>query len=67
MFRQEKKILKVFPLAKLNIKSHNDTEITLEGDRNSFERTVKIIDTFVKKSGLLLHAGKTSTIWLGSN
>ena len=38
----------------------------LEGDRNSFERTIKIIDIFGKKSGLFLNAGKTSAIWLGS-
>ncbi|WP_419635460.1 reverse transcriptase domain-containing protein, partial [Thiolapillus sp.] len=44
----------------------DDTEIMLEGDRNSFERTIKIIDIFGKKSGLFLNAGKTSAIWLGS-
>ena len=38
----------------------------LEGDRNSFERTVKITDIFGVKSGLFLNAGKTSAIWLGS-
>ena len=34
----------------------------LEGDKNSFEETVKIINTF----GLFLNAGKTSAIWLGN-
>ena len=37
-----------------------------EDDKNSFEETVKIINTFGNKSGLLLNAGKTSAIWLGS-
>ena len=44
----------------------DDTEIMLEGNRNSFDRTIKIIDIFGKKSGLFLNAGKTSAIWLGS-
>ena len=44
----------------------DDTEITLEGDKNSFEETVKTINTFGKASGLFLNAGKTSTIWLGN-
>ena len=43
-----------------------DTEITLEGDTNSFEDTVKTINTFGKASGLFLNAGKTSAIWLGN-
>ena len=38
----------------------------LEGDKNSFEETVKIINTFGNKSGLFLNAGKTSAIWLGN-
>ena len=32
----------------------DDTEIMLEGDKNSFEETVKIINTFGNKSGLFL-------------
>ena len=44
----------------------DDTEIMLEGDKNSFEETVKIINTFGNKSGLFLNAGKTSGIWLGN-
>ena len=43
----------------------DDTDIMLEGDRNSFERTVKTTDTF-GGLGLFLNAGKTSAIWLGS-
>ena len=43
-----------------------DTEIMLEGDKNSFEETVKTINTFGKASGLFLNAGKTSAIWLGN-
>ena len=44
----------------------DDTEIMLEGDKNSFEETFKIINTFGNKSGLFLNAGKTSAIWLGN-
>ena len=44
----------------------DDTEITLEGDKNSFEETVKTINTFGKASCLFLNAGKTSAIWLGN-
>ena len=36
----------------------DDTEIMLEGDRNSFERTIKIIDIFGKKIRSLLECGK---------
>ena len=43
----------------------DDTEIMLEGDRNSFERTVKIIDILGAKTGLFLNAWKTSAILLG--
>ena len=35
-----------------------DTENMLEGDKNSFEETVKISNTFGNKSGLFLNAGK---------
>ena len=44
----------------------DDTEITLEGDKNSFEETVKTINTFGKASGRFLNARKTSAIWLGN-
>ena len=44
----------------------DDTEITLEGDKNSFEETLKTINTFGKASGFFLNAGKTSAIWLGN-
>ena len=43
----------------------DDTDIMLEGERNSFEETIKIINTFGNKSGLFLNAGKTSAISLG--
>ena len=36
----------------------DDTEIMLEGDRNSFERTVKIIDIFEEKIRSLLECGE---------
>ena len=35
----------------------------LEGDKNSFEETVNIINTFGNKSGLFLNKGKTSAIY----
>ena len=38
----------------------------LDGDKNSFEGTVKTINKFGKTSGLFLNAGKTSAIWLGN-
>ena len=44
----------------------DDTEITLEGDKNSFDETVKTIYTFGKASGLFLNAGKINAIWLGN-
>ena len=44
----------------------DDTEIMLVGDKNSFEETAKIVNTFGNKSGLFLNAGKTSAIWLGN-
>ena len=43
----------------------DDTDIMLEGERNSFEETIKIINTFGNKSRLFLNAGKTSAISLG--
>jgi hypothetical protein len=44
----------------------DDTEILLEGDKKSFEETIKTIDKFGSASGLYLNTGKTSAIWLGS-
>ena len=41
-------------------------KIMLEGDKNSFEETIQIIETFWEKLGLFLNAGKTSAIWLGN-
>ena len=43
----------------------DDTEIML-GDNNSFEGTIKTINTFGNKSGLFLNAGKTSAIGTGN-
>ena len=42
----------------------DDTDIMLEGDKNSFEETIQIIETFWEKFGLFLNAGKTSAIRL---
>ena len=67
MIRQNKHIKGIFigePEYKIS-QYADDTEITLEGDKNSFEETVKTINTFGKASGLFLNAGKTSAIWLG--
>ena len=44
----------------------DDTEIILEGGKNSFEETIQTINTFGNKSGLFFNAGKTSAIWLGN-
>jgi hypothetical protein len=44
----------------------DDTELTMEGDRNSFEEAVNTIQNFGKKSGLVLNTDKSSAIWLGS-
>ena len=46
--------------------SADDPEITLEADNNSFEETIKSINTFGKTPGLSLNAGNTSAIWLGN-
>ena len=68
MIRQNKHIKGIF-IGESEYKisqSADDTEITLEGDKNSFEETVKTINTFGKASGLFLNAGKTSAIWFGN-
>lgn len=44
----------------------DDSEILLEGDRNSFEESMRIVDTFGRASGLNLNVNKTNAIWLGS-
>ena len=68
MIRQNKHIKGIFiGESEYKISQYaDDTEITLEGDKNSFEETVKTINTFGKASGLFLNAGKTSAIWLGN-
>ena len=44
----------------------DDTEITLQGDRESFETCIQVLDTFGRKSGLKLSTEKCSVMWLGS-
>ena len=44
----------------------DDTELMMEGDRNSFEEAINTITIFGKKSGLILNTDKSSAIWLGS-
>ena len=68
MIRQNKHIKGIFKgETEYKISQYaDDTEITLEGDTNSFEETVKTINTFGKASGLFLNAGKASAIWLGN-
>ena len=65
MTRQNKHIKGTF-IGETEYKIADDIEITLEGDKNSFEETVKTINTFGKASGLFLNAGKISAIWLGN-
>lgn len=44
----------------------DDTELTLNGDRTSFETCINTLGIFSKKSGLLINNDKTSAIWLGN-
>jgi len=44
----------------------DDTEIMLDGDRNSFEVTMHTVDVFSKCSGLFLNTTKTAAVWLGN-
>ena len=44
----------------------DDTELTLEGDRKSFETCIQVIDRFGKVSGLNLSTEKCEAMWLGS-
>ena len=44
----------------------DDMEFLLAGDRESFETCITVTDTFGRKSGLYVNAGKTSAVWLGS-
>ena len=44
----------------------DDSEILLDGNRDSFEETFVTIDKFSKASGLRLNVSKTNAVWLGS-
>lgn len=44
----------------------DDTELLQNGDRQTFEETIKTIDKFSKFSGLYLNVEKTNAIWLGN-
>ena len=44
----------------------DDSEILLEGDRQSFEESISTIQLFGQSSGLQLNTGKTNAVWLGS-
>jgi len=44
----------------------DDTELTLEGDRESFEEAIETVNLFGKMSGLVLNSDKSCAIWLGS-
>ena len=44
----------------------DDSEIILNGDRQSFEETIQVVQLFGSVSGLHLNARKTNSIWLGS-
>ena len=43
----------------------DDSEIILQGDRNSFEETIQVVQLFGEVSGLVLNTKKTNSIWLG--
>jgi hypothetical protein len=43
----------------------DDTELTLEGDEESFHETINTINIFGKLSGLILNTDKSCAIWLG--
>ena len=45
----------------------DDSELLLDGDRESFEQSLHTVETFGKLSGLKLNISKTSATWLGSN
>ena len=44
----------------------DDTEFILDGNRDSFETCIDVVERFGTKSGLYMNHGKTSVIWLGS-
>jgi hypothetical protein len=44
----------------------DDTEVLLEGDEQSFVKTLEVINLFGKVSGLKLNTNKSCAIWLGS-
>ena len=44
----------------------DDTELTLEGDKESFHEAMDTINTFGKMSGLILNTDKSNAVWLGS-
>ena len=44
----------------------DDSEIILNGDRQSFEETIQTVQSFSNVSGLKLNTNKTNSIWLGS-
>ena len=44
----------------------DDSEILLDGSRQSFEETIQTVQLFGSVSGLLLNTKKTNSIWLGS-
>ena len=46
--------------------SADDSELVLDGNRESFEETFSTLDKFSKASGLKLNVSKTNAIWLGS-
>ena len=44
----------------------DDTQIFIEGDKDSFDEVFHILDRFSRKSGLHLNFDKTEVVWLGS-
>ena len=68
MIRQSKNITGIsIEETENKISQHtDDTEIMLEGDKNSFEGIIQTTDTFGEISGLFLNARKTRVTWLGN-
>ena len=44
----------------------DDTQLMNEGDKESFEKSISLLEKFSKTSGLFLNNDKTQVIWLGS-
>ena len=68
MIRQNPKIkgVKVNGIENKIIHYADDTEVIMEGDKESFEEAINVINTFGNISGLMLNHDKSIAVWLGS-